>query len=77
MLGVSALVLLAMHVRRLYWLVMPTLDAAGARPGWIDLAGLWLPSSVLALFVATRAQKEPVYPLRDPRLHEAVAVENL
>ena len=65
-----------MHYVDLYWLVMPVLDGATAQPSWIDLAALAGPLGVLAFWVTARAAKEPLYPLRDPRLREAVGLEN-
>lgn len=75
-LGATAAVLLAMHYVDLYWIVMPTLDHHGAHPSWIDLAGLLAPAGVLAAWVARRAARDPVYPTRDPRLAEAMRLEN-
>lgn len=75
-LGAAAGLLLAMHYVDLYWLVMPTLDAGGARPGLIDAAGLLFPLGVLAAWLGRRAAREPAYPIRDPRLPETIRLEN-
>ncbi|AKT43933.1 hypothetical protein [Chondromyces crocatus] len=69
--------MLVMHYVDLYWLVMPTLDHHGAHFSWIDLAGLLAPVGVGALLIALRATRGHLYPLKDPRLAEAAAVENL
>ena len=60
----------------MYWLVMPILDEGTTHIGWIDLAGLLGPLGVLTWFVTWRAAREPIYPLHDPRLREAVRLEN-
>jgi len=75
-LGAASVLLLVMHYVDLYWLVMPNLDAHGARPSWIDAAGLLGPLGVGALALALRATEGPLYPLRDPRLAEALRVHN-
>jgi hypothetical protein len=75
-LSLGALLVLTGHYVDLYWLVMPTLDAAGAQFSWIDLAGLLGPLGVLLAWLAHRATTDALYPLRDPRLHEARALDN-
>lgn len=75
-LGAASVLLLVMHYVDLYWLVMPNLDAHGARFSWIDAAGLLGPAGVGALALALRATEGPLYPLRDPRLAEALRVHN-
>lgn len=76
-LKVAAVWMLAMHYIDLYWLVMPTLDHHGAHFSWIDLAGLLGPAGVASLVIALQLQKSHLYPLKDPRLTEAAAVQNL
>ena len=75
-LGATATLLLFMHYVDLYWLVMPTLDRGAAHPSWIDAAGLLLPVGVLLGWLSRRAARDPIYPLRDPRLPEAIRLEN-
>jgi hypothetical protein len=75
-LGGAAIWMLMMHFVDLYWLVMPTLDKDGARPSLIDLAPLVLVIGVLVLWLARRAAREPAYCVRDPRLPEAIRLEN-
>jgi hypothetical protein len=75
-LGLGALLLLKMHWVDLYWLIMPTLDHAGMHLTWIDVVGVLLPVAVLVAWLARRAAREPAYPVRDPRLPEAVRLEN-
>jgi hypothetical protein len=75
-LGAVAVWMLAMHYVDLYWLVLPTLDVAGARPSWIDAAALLFTVGLLATWLARKAAREPAWCLRDPRLVEAVRLEN-
>ena len=72
----GAVWMLAMHYVDMYWLVMPNLDVGGANPTLIDLAGLVGPAGILAFLVAWKAQKGPLYPLKDPRLIESLTSEN-
>ena len=73
----AAIWMLAMHYVDLYWMIMPTLDTGSAHPSWIDLAGLLGPLGVLALVIACKASRGPLYPLRDPRLAETRRHVNL
>jgi hypothetical protein len=75
-LGAAALVLIAMHYLDLYWLVMPTLDQEGIRPTWIDGAALLGCAGALALWLTHKASREPAWCVRDPRLPEALRLEN-
>lgn len=73
--GVSGILLLA-HYVDLYWLIMPLASPGSAAPRLVDLAALAGPLGVFAGFVAWRAARGPLYPTRDPLLHEAVRLEN-
>ncbi len=75
-LGLSAAIILVMHYVDMYWLVMPTLDKDGAHASIVDVAGLAVPLAVLLGWLSRRASKDPAYPLRDPRLPEAIRLEN-
>ena len=75
-LAVGAIILLVMHYVDMYWIVMPNLDASGPHFTWIDLAGVLLPFGLLCTFVAFRASRDPLYPLKDPRLPETLRVDN-
>ncbi|MEW5853016.1 MAG: hypothetical protein AB2A00_29805 [Myxococcota bacterium] len=77
LLGIGAVWMLLMHYVDLYWLVMPNLDPHGAHFHWIDVAGLLGPAGILLLWLAIRASRDPVYPLKDPRLTETKLNENL
>lgn len=76
-LGIGATLLLAMHYVDMYWLVMPTLDLHDTNFTWYDLAGLLGPVGVMAGWLGLRASRDAIYPLRDPRLPEAVQLVNL
>ncbi|MCA8981001.1 MAG: quinol:cytochrome C oxidoreductase [Planctomycetes bacterium] len=72
-----AVLLLLMHLVDLYWLIMPTLSPEGASIGLIDFACL---SGVGGLFLGglwRRIDGKPLVPLRDPRLGESLAFQNL
>ncbi len=75
-LTLGALLLVGMHYVDIYWMVMPTLDK-DFHPSWIDIAGLVGPLGVLAGWLSLRASRDPLYPLRDPRLGEAAQLVNL
>jgi hypothetical protein len=75
-LGLGASLLLFAHYVDLYWVVMPNFDPE-FHFSWMDLGGLLLPLGGLVAWIGVRAGKDPVYPLKDPRLSEAYAVANL
>jgi hypothetical protein len=69
--------LLAMHFVDLYWQVMPTLHPEGLRPSVLDIAALL---TVGGCFVATAGwlmRRQALIPIRDPRLAESLAFENM
>lgn len=69
--------LLAMHALELFWLVVPGAETDGALFAPLDIVafiavgGLWLWS------LARLAGDRPLSPVRDPRLDESLAFENL
>ena len=68
---------LAMHFVDIYWQVMPTLHAGGLRPSVLDVAALL---SVGGCFIAAASwlmRRQALVPLRDPRLAESLAFENV
>jgi len=75
-LTIGAIIMLVMHYVDVYWMVMPNLDGKFT-PTWIDFAGLLGPVGVLCAWMSYRASRDPLYPLRDPRLPEAVQLVNL
>jgi hypothetical protein len=69
--------LLAMHYVDLYWQVMPTLHPGGVRPSALDLAAF---AAVGGCFVGAASwllRRQALVPLRDPRLAESLAFENV
>ena len=69
--------LLAMHFVDLYWQVMPTLHPDGLRPAVLDVAAF---AAIGGCFVAAAGwlmRREALVPLRDPRLAESIAFENV
>jgi hypothetical protein len=69
--------LLVMHFVDLYWQVMPTLHPEGIRPSVLDVAAF---AAIGGCFVAAASllmRRHALIPLRDPRLAESLAFENL
>lgn len=75
-LSIGAIMLLAAHYLDMYWIVMPNFSPE-LHFSWMDVGGLLLPVGALLTWLGIRASKDPVYPLKDPRLAEAAAVVNL
>jgi hypothetical protein len=75
-LSIGAVWILFMHYVDLYWLIMPNILTDGFKPHWMDLGGLLFPVGVLAVWLAMRAQKDNLYPIKDPRLAETYLVDN-
>jgi hypothetical protein len=68
---------LAMHFVDIYWQVMPTLHPDGVRVSALDAAAL---AAVGGCFVAAAGwllRRQALVPLRDPRLAESLAFENV
>ncbi|MFO0556180.1 MAG: hypothetical protein U0271_47825 [Polyangiaceae bacterium] len=76
MLAFGAALLLCMHFVDVYWLVIPNFDHHFA-PKWFDILGLLAPAGVTVAILSRRVLGDPVYPLRDPYIPEALKVENL
>jgi apolipoprotein N-acyltransferase len=73
----AALWLLAMHFVDVYWLVVPSIEGLGARPGIVDVAAvLTVGGAFLALF-GRLVVTSPLVPAGDPRLAESLAFENV
>ncbi len=72
----AAILLLVMHWVDLYWLVIPNFDHHLSLK-WFDLAGLLAPLGITAAWLAKRVFGDPVYPLKDPYIPEALKAENL
>ncbi len=77
---VAAFLLLVMHYVDIYWIVMPAIawpKDVHFEPSWIDVGGLLAPFGVVGAFIARKAATDPVVPLRDPYVAEAMKAENL
>jgi hypothetical protein len=64
------------HFVDMYWLVKP-MTGGEFDFHWVDIAGWLGPASVLFFVIARSIAKGPLYPPRDPRIPEAMKVENL
>jgi hypothetical protein len=74
---VTSIFLIVMHYIDIYWMVMPVLHAAPALQWlWLDLAAVLLVGGVSALVVVRALAAHPLYPIRDPRLHEALEMDH-
>jgi hypothetical protein len=68
--------LLLMHFVDLYWQVMPTLHPEGFRPSVLDVAALFAVGGCFVAAAGWLMRRQPLVPLRDPRLAESLAFEN-
>jgi len=69
--------LLAMHFLDLYWQVMPTLHPEGFRPSLLDVAALVAVGGCFVAAASWLMRRQALVPLRDPRLAESLAFENI
>jgi hypothetical protein len=69
--------LLAMHFLDLYWQVMPTLHPHGPSPSALDLAALVAIGGCFVAAAGWLMRRQALVPLRDPRLAESMAFENV
>ncbi len=79
LLGLSSISVLLGHFAELWWLVGPTLPAGeggASHFSWIELAAFVGPCAVAFAYLARRIARERLYPVADPRLVEAVRLEN-
>jgi hypothetical protein len=76
-LALGGLWLLAMHFVDLYWLVMPTLHPEGVRPSVLDVAAFLAVGGCFVAAAGWLMRRQALVPVRDPRLHESLAFENL
>ena len=75
-LAVGGLWLLAMHFVDLYWQVMPTLHPEGIRPSTLDVAAFVAVGGCFLGAAGWLMRRQPLVPVRDPRLAESLAFEN-
>src|SRR5512134_3751043 len=76
-LAVGGAWLLAMHFVDLYWQVMPTLHPEGVRPSALDVAALVTIGGCVVAAAGWLLRRQALVPLRDPRLAESLAFENV
>jgi hypothetical protein len=66
-----------MHFVDLYWQVMPTLHPEGLRPSVLDVAALLAVGGCFVAAASWLMRRQALVPLRDPRLAESLAFENV
>jgi hypothetical protein len=76
-LAVGGAWLLTMHFVDLYWQVMPTLHPEGIRPSLLDVAALLAVGGCFVAAAGWLMRRQALVPLRDPRLAESLAFENV
>ena len=69
--------LLTMHFVDLYWQIMPTLHADGVRPSVLDVAALLAVGGSFVAAAGWLLRRQALVPVRDPRLAESLAFENM
>ena len=69
--------LLVMHFLDLYWQVMPTLHPEGIRPSVLDVAAFVAVGGCFVTAASWLMRRHALVPLRDPRLAESLAFENV
>ena len=69
--------LLAMHFIDIYWQVMPTLHPAGVRPSLLDVAAFVAVGGCFVGAAGWLMRRQALVPIRDPRLAESLAFENV
>ena len=69
--------LLAMHFVDIYWQVMPTLHPEGVRVAALDVAAFLAIGGCFVGAVGWLLQRQALVPLRDPRIAESLAFENV
>ena len=69
--------LLLMHFVDLYWQVMPTLHPAGVRPSLLDVAAFLAVGGAFVAAAGWLMRRQALVPVRDPRLAESLAFENV
>jgi hypothetical protein len=76
-LAVGGAWLLAMHFMDLYWQVMPTLHPEGVRLSALDAAAFVAIGGCFVAAASWLMRRQALVPLRDPRLAESLAFENV
>ena len=68
--------ILLMHLLDIYVVVLPALHKAGVVVSWMDFACLAAIGCTLAAVFLKRLGDAPLWPLRDPRLPQSIALKN-
>jgi uncharacterized membrane protein YpjA len=76
-LAIGAGWLLVMHFVDLYWQVMPTLHPGGVSPSLLDVAALFAVGGSFVAAASWLMRRQALVPVRDPRLAESLAFENV
>jgi hypothetical protein len=76
-LAVGGAWLLVMHYVDLYWQVMPTLHPEGFSPSVLDAAAFLAVGGCFVAALGWLTRRQALVPLRDPRLGESLAFENV
>jgi len=76
-LAVGGAWVLAMHFVDLYWQVMPTLHPEGFSPSLLDVGALMAVGGSFVAAAGWLMRRHALVPLRDPRLAESLAFENV
>src|SRR5688572_25660172 len=76
-LAVGGAWVLAMHFVDIYWMVMPTLHPDGFSPSALDVAAFVAVGGIFVAAVSWLMRRQALVPLRDPRLAESLAFENV
>ncbi len=76
-LAVGGAWVLSMHFVDIYWQVMPTLHPEGLRPSLLDVAALLTVGGCFVAAASWLMRRQALVPLRDPRLAESLAFENV
>ena len=69
--------LLLMHFLDLHWQVMPTLHPEGLRPSPLDVTAFVAVGGSFVAAASWLMRRQALVPLRDPRLAESLAFENV
>jgi hypothetical protein len=72
----GALWLLAMHYVDMYWMVMPGVYSHGAHFGLAEILSFIGVGGAFAAVAGFAMTRNPLVPVRDPRLPESIAFEN-
>lgn len=71
-----AIWILVMHMLDMYIIVLPALHKSGVSVSWMDFASLAAIGCTLAAVFLKRLGDAPLWPLRDPRLPQSIALKN-